>query len=160
LVKEGDGTKDKEILERHWLLVDADAIRPRNISATPLEKHSAELLINDVAWWLHRRGLTDQIIGDSGNGFHCMVRWPKPLPADDSGKTQRLLKHLAIVFNDWGDSQIDVSVFNPARIWKLPGTLVCKGDHSPEIGREWRMCKIIVATKRAEQEAQVEEQEA
>lgn len=139
-------TTDKDILERRWLLVDADAIRPAGISATASEKHAAELLINDVAWWLHRHGLTNQIVGDSGNGYHCMVRWDKPLPTDDGGKTEKLLKHLASEFNGWGDAQVDTSVHNPARIWKLPGTLTCKGDNCPEIGREWRMSKIICAS--------------
>jgi len=139
-------TGDKDILQRNWLLVDADAIRPAGISATPQEKHAAELLINDVAWWLYRRGLGNQIIGDSGNGYHCMVRWPNPLPADDGGKTEKLLKHLAGEFNGWGDAQIDISVFNASRIWKLPGTLTCKGDNCPEIHREWRMSSLIIAS--------------
>jgi hypothetical protein len=151
IIKDRDATTtDKDILQRDWLLIDADSIRPAGISATPEEKHAAELLINDVAWWLHRRKLTDQIVGDSGNGYHVMVRWQKPLPADDGGKTEKLLKHIAAEFNGWSEAQIDTTVGNAARIWKLPGTLTCKGDNCPEIGREWRMSRIICAGREAQ----------
>lgn len=34
----------------------------------------------------------------------------------------------------WGDDQVgvDVTVFNPARIWKLYGTMARKGDSTPD----------------------------
>ena len=36
---------------------------------------------------------------------------------------------------------IDTSVHNPARIWRLPGTMNCKGDSIPE--RPYRMTRIL-----------------
>ena len=36
---------------------------------------------------------------------------------------------------------IDTSVHNPARIWRLPGTMNCKGDSIPE--RPHRMARIL-----------------
>ncbi len=134
-------TGDKDIQERRWLLIDVDSVRPTGISATPGEKAAAEGLVTEIDYALWEQGFPLGIIGDSGNGCHLMI--PCRLPADDKGFCKRLLHGLAKQFNSPA-ATVDVSVFNPARIWKLPGTLVCKGDSCPEIGREWRMSKILM----------------
>jgi hypothetical protein len=133
-------TADKDIAERNWLLIDVDAVKPAGISSTAAEKAAAEGLATAIDHWLWERGFPPGVIGDSGNGAHVMI--PVRLPADDGGWCKRLLNGLAKEF-DTQAATVDVTVFNAARIWKLPGTLVCKGDHAPEIGREWRMSKIL-----------------
>lgn len=133
-------TTDRDIARRRWLLVDIDADRPRGISATETEKAAALSLANAVDCYLWERGFPPGIIGDSGNGAHVMI--PIDLPADDRGWHQSLLKQLAREL-DMPAAKIDISVFNPARIWKLPGTLVCKGDHCPQLGREWRVSRVV-----------------
>lgn len=133
-------TGDKDVQERHWLLIDVDSVRPAGVSATAAEKAAAEGLVTAIDCHLWGKGFQPGIIGDSGNGAHLML--PMRGPADDGGKVERLLKYLAREFNTPA-ATVDVSVFNASRIWKLPGTLVCKGDHCPEIGREWRMSRII-----------------
>ena len=74
---------------------------------------------------------------------HIMM-YPLNLPADDCGKVKRILQWLSSEFSD-EKVTIDTAVFNPARIWKLPGTLVCKGDHTPE--RPHRYARIISTTE-------------
>jgi hypothetical protein len=37
--------------------------------------------------------------------------------------------------------KIDTGVFNAARIWKLYGTMACKGDNIPE--RAHRMASVV-----------------
>jgi len=133
-------TSDHDILERRWLLIDVDAVRPAGVSATSAEKAAAEGLVTAIDYWLWERGFPAGIIGDSGNGAHLTI--PIRLPPDDSGFCQRMLNGLAREFNN-SVTKVDVSVFNAARIWKLPGTLVCKGDNCPAIGREWRMSKVL-----------------
>ena len=62
------------------------------------------------------------------------------LPRDDGGLVEKLLKKL----DKWCSTpevKIDVTVHNPARIWRLPGTYNCKGD--PVEDRPHRMAKII-----------------
>lgn len=133
-------TTDKDILKRNWLLVDVDPVRPKGISATAAEKAAAEGMITAIDSWLWERGIPPGIIGDSGNGCHLMI--PIDLPTDDGGFCKKMLTKLAKEFNT-AECEVDLTVFNAARIWKLPGTLACKGDNAPEIGREWRMAKIL-----------------
>lgn len=134
-------TTDKDVMERFWILIDVDAVRPTGISSTLAEKAAAEGLVTAIDYWLWERKFPAGVIGDSGNGAHLMI--PVKLPADDKGLCKRILHGLAREFNT-AQATVDTSVFNASRIWKLPGTLVCKGDHCPEIGREWRMSKIMV----------------
>lgn len=133
-------TTDKDIQERRWLLIDVDVVRPVGISATVAEKAAAEGLITAIDYWLWERKFPAGVIGDSGNGAHLMI--PVRLPAEDGGFCKRMLNGLAKEFNT-AFATVDVAVFNASRIWKLPGTLVCKGDNAGEIGREWRMAKIL-----------------
>lgn len=137
-------TSDRDIIGRRWLLIDVDAVRPANLSATEAEKAAAYDLATAIDYELWEQGFPPGIIGDSGNGAHLMI--PVNLPADDGGFCERLLKRLAKQFNNKA-AQVDISVHNPARIWKLPGTLVCKGDHAPAIGREWRMSRLMQVCK-------------
>lgn len=135
-------TADKDILNRRWLLIDVDVVRPKNISSSESQKRLAVELATAIDCWLWERGFPPGVLGDSGNGAHLMIPLQPALPADDGGRSERLLKLLAREF-DTAQVTVDKTTFNPSRIWKLPGTLVCKGDNCPEIGREWRMAKII-----------------
>ena len=78
------------------------------------------------------------IAADSGNGFHLMYRID--LPANDSGIVERCLKELDRRFTD-DESTVDTTVFNAARIWKLPGTFARKGDDTKE--RPHRRAEVI-----------------
>lgn len=140
-------TGNSDIVGRRWLLIDVDAVRPAGISATDAEKSTALELVTAIDCHLCERGYPPGIIGDSGNGAHLMI--PIRLNADDKGFCERLLKGLAKQF-DTDQAKVDTSVHNAARIWKLPGTLACKGDHSPEIGRPWRMSKLLTVCSEAD----------
>ncbi|MCE9556757.1 MAG: hypothetical protein K8T91_25700 [Planctomycetes bacterium] len=133
-------TSDKDILARRWVLIDVDPVRPAGVSATDAEKSAARRMIHDIDHHLWERAFPPGIIGDSGNGSHLMI--PMILPADDDGATKTLLEGLARDFDNEA-CKVDVTTFNPARIWKLPGTLACKGDDAPAVARPWRMARIV-----------------
>jgi hypothetical protein len=133
-----DCTKDKDILCRRWLLVDADPVRDKKISATDAEKAKSLEVIQAVGDYLRGQGWPDAILCDSGNGYHRLYR--VDLPADDGGVVKRILKALARRF-DTPEVEIDKSVFNPARICKLPGTLARKGDNMP--ARPHRLARVL-----------------
>jgi hypothetical protein len=135
-------TADKDIISRRWLLIDVDVVRPKNISSTEDQKQLAIKLATAIDCWLWERKFPPGILGDSGNGAHLMIPLRPELPADDGGRSERLLKLLAREF-DTPHVMVDKTTFNPSRIWKLPGTEVRKGDNCPEIGREWRVSRII-----------------
>jgi hypothetical protein len=136
----GDSTQDSDIIGRRWLLIDADPVRPAGISSTDAEHTAALARIQDVVAYLQAAGWPTPIVADSGNGGHAMYRID--LPADDGGIVQRCLQALAARFDD-ATVKVDTGNFNPARIWKLYGTMACKGDDVP--GRPHRMAHIIDA---------------
>ncbi len=141
-VGKAPATSDADITRRRWLLIDCDAVRPSGISAND-EEHDAALYKGiEISEGLKSMGWPDPIFSDSGNGAQLMYRID--LPVDDEGLVQACLKALSPV----GDEkvQIDQTVYNPARIWRLPGTMNCKGDNLPE--RPHRMAKIIEAPER------------
>jgi hypothetical protein len=135
---EGELAKDKDILARRWLLIDADPVRDPLISASEEEKAAAHRSILDVREFLRSRFWPDPLLADSGNGYHLL--YPIDLPADDSGMVERILRALAHRFDN-DHVQIDRSVFNPSRICKLPGTLARKGDDTPK--RPHRRAKLL-----------------
>jgi len=134
----GASTQDSDILRRRWLLIDADALRPSGISATDAEHEAAIDRTRAVYRHLKAQGWPDPVAADSGNGAHLLYRID--LPAEAGGLVQRCLTALAQRFDD-GAVHIDQTVFNPARIWKLYGTMACKGDDTPD--RPHRMARIL-----------------
>ncbi len=121
----GSLASDKDVLRRRWLLVDTDPKRPTGISATDAEKAGALETTRAIWKYLHDLGWPASIAADSGNGYHQFYRID--LPADDERVVERILKVLANKF-DSATVEVDKSVFNPARICKIPGTLARKGD--------------------------------
>lgn len=131
-------TADKDITARLWLFVEVDPIRPAGICATDAEKAEAAVVIDAVAVHLRGKGWPDPVVIDSGNGFYLLYKID--LSADDGGTVANCLKALARQF-DTAAAHIDSSVFNPARIIRLPGTMNRKGDGTAD--RPHRPCVAV-----------------
>lgn len=138
----GSSTQDTDILRRHWLLVDCDPVRPTGISTSDEEHNAAIERCQHIWLYTHNEGWPDPIMADSGNGGHLLYH--TDLPTDDGGLVQRCLSAMAQRFND-EVVKVDESVYNPARIWKLYGTLARKGDHTVE--RPHRLARILDAER-------------
>jgi hypothetical protein len=136
-------TGDSDIARRRNLLLDFDPRRPSGISATDAEHDAAIYRAKAAAKWLRDEcGWPNPALIDSGNGAHLVFRID--LPNNDASKV--LLKAaLAGVGLHFTDAAIDVdnSVFNAARIVKVPGTLAIKGDDIP--GRPHRRSRVLYA---------------
>jgi hypothetical protein len=130
-------TTDSEIVKRLWLPIDFDARRSSGISSTDAEHESALEVARECRAFLRRQGWPDPIYADSGNGAHLDYRIDLPT---ESTQVRRVLEFLARRFNN-GRVELDVKVFNPARIWKLYGTKVCKGDATQD--RPHRVARIL-----------------
>lgn len=147
----GATTSDKNIPRRKWLPIDLDPIRPTGISSSAEELQAASDLARVIAEFLNGQGWPWPLLCMSGNGYHLC--YPIDLPADDGGLVGRVLQTLSARFTTDRVS-VDTTSFNPSRIWKLPGTLACKGDSIP--GREHRFGEIAYSpylTVRAPREA-------
>ncbi|MCC6907052.1 MAG: DUF3987 domain-containing protein [Phycisphaerales bacterium] len=131
-------TADHDIVQRRWLLIDLDPQRPAGISSTDTEHSLAHERAEAIRSHLRELGWPEPILADSGNGWHLLFRID--LAADDGGLVQRCLTALAARFDD-AAVKVDTGVFNPARIWKLYGTLACKGDATAD--RRHRMSRLV-----------------
>ncbi len=144
--KKDSATSDKDIVRRRLFYIDSDAIRKTGISATDAEKAASWDLAVEVADYLKGQGWPDPVWVDSGNGYH--LYYSIDLPADDGLLVDRVLKRLNYLHGDGNKEnpankrvKVDGTVCNAARITKLPGTVVRKGDSTPE--RPHRMAKLL-----------------
>ena len=130
-------TADTDIVRRRWLLIDCDPRRAAGVSSSNAEHDFALAKAREIRDGLSSLGWADPIMTDSGNGAQLMYRID--LPADDGELVRRVIGEIAKASSE--QVAIDTSVHNPARIWRLPGTMNCKGDSIPE--RPHRMARIL-----------------
>lgn len=124
-------TTDAEIERRRWFLLDFDPKRPAGISSTDGELALAIQRAAEVADWLSSIGWPEPLRGESGNGAHLMYRVDEP--NDDATRVdfEMALKMIASVWSDQ-TTEVDVTVFNASRVWKVYGTLSMKGSDTAE----------------------------
>lgn len=150
--KKHGSAADKHVLRRRWLLVDCDArhvmdgVEVTGISSSESEHQYAIETAYEIADHLRQQLFSDPIVLDSGNG--CSLMYAIDLPPDEKNTemVQYVLKYLSRFDNE--HVKVDQSVFNPSRIWRLPGTMNCKGDASED--RPHRMARIIGADREYE----------
>lgn len=130
-------TTDADILCRRWLLIDCDAKRSSGIPSSDAEHLKAQQKAMEIQQGFASMGWNDPFVLDSGNGAQLMYRID--VPTADCGLVQRVLQSVAAVSSDAVD--IDLTVHNPARIWRLPGTMNCKGDSTEE--RPHRFSRLV-----------------
>ena len=135
----GDTTTDQNVVRRRWLLIDLDPVRAAKISSSEEEKDHALRKARTIYSHLAGQGFPKPFSADSGNGYHLLYRID--LPRDDDGLIAKCLKALDQWFSD-DFVKVDLAVFNPARIFKLYGTMTRKGDDIP--ARPHRMSSILM----------------
>jgi hypothetical protein len=124
-------TSDADIVWRRWLPIDIDPVRPADISSTDAEHEAALECAGTIRVELARGGWSEPVEVDSGNGAHLWYPIDLPNDAASAQLVENVLKVLAARFNN-GVVKVDVTLFNAARIIKLPGTATRKGDDTPE----------------------------
>lgn len=127
----GTTTTDAEIIRRRWFLIDLDPIRPTGISSTDGELDLAIRKADDISEWLSSLGWPLPLRSNSGNGAHLMYRIDEPNDDQTRLDIEAATKMLAAIFTD-DKIQVDTTVWNAARIWKIPGTIAAKGSSTDE----------------------------
>lgn len=138
-------TSDADIVALHWLPIDFDAKRPAGISSTDEEHTAAISKAREVRQWLiGEMGWPENVfvLADSGNGAHLPVKIDLPNNPESVSLIKRCLTALDARFSD-AAVHVDTTTYNPARIWKLYGTMARKGDITPT--RPHRLTKILEA---------------
>ena len=124
-------TSDKDIQCIRWLPIDLDPVRPSGISSTDTELNYARKLAYRILQWMQKSFATEvDILAYSGNGIHLLYRLPDYPNTDDNADNVRLSLHAIEAKFKNKKAAVDLTVFNPARIWKLYGTTTRKGDHT------------------------------
>lgn len=136
-------TQDVDIRWRRYLPFDVDPIRPAGISSSDDEHEAAIHVARAIRDYLLTIGIEHTILGDSGNGGHTLGCINLPNNEKSLAVVTNSIKAIAGKFNN-EVVHIDQTVFNAARVWKLPGTLARKGDNIPE--RPHRISKILEVT--------------
>jgi hypothetical protein len=143
---------DKDIAQYRWLMCDCDPVRPSGVSSTDAEKVAAREVaenVRDYFEWLNGCNADGyaSVLADSGNGFHVLLR----LHLDVSDTTRDLVKSvlaaLSLKFST-DACKVDTTVFNPARICKLYGTVSRKGEDTAE--RPHRTARLIDTPEKLE----------
>jgi len=124
-------TTDAEIQRRRWFLLDFDPKRPTGISSTDGELELARRRAQDVIEWLKSIGWPEPLQANSGNGWHLMYRVDEP--NDDACRVdfEMATKMLSSIFSDQ-HVEVDVTVYNASRVWKVYGTLSMKGSSTED----------------------------
>lgn len=134
-------TSDNDIAGYQWILVDTDPVRPSGVSASQPEKEAARKVSATVMKKLMALGFKEPIVADSGNGYHLLFK------IHASTDDRQIIADFLSVLDMWfstNEAKIDTSVFNPARITKLYGTMTHKGANTQE--RPHRASRIIRMT--------------
>ena len=124
-------TKDNEITALHWLLIDLDSKRMSGVSSSKEELELAKKKAKTIHDFLSDRGLKEPIRAMSGNGVHLVYRFDVSNTPENVSVFEKTLKILSEKFSD-EEVEVDTTVFNPARICKLWGTIAQKGATTPE----------------------------
>ena len=124
-------TKDNEITALHWLLIDLDPKRMSGVSSSEKELKLAKAKARTIHDFLSDRGFKEPIRAMSGNGIHLVYRFDVPNTVENVAVFENALKVLSEKFSD-DEVEVDTTVFNPARICKLWGTIAQKGATTPE----------------------------
>ena len=124
-------TKDNEITALHWLLIDLDPKRMSGVSSSEEELKLAKAKARTIHDFLLDRGFKEPIRAMSGNGIHLVYRFDVPNTSENVSVFENALKVLSERFSD-EEVEVDTTVFNPARICKLWGTIAQKGATTPE----------------------------
>jgi hypothetical protein len=131
-------TRDGDIKHRALYLIDVDPVRAGGSTATKVECASAASLADRIEFYLDEIGFPSPIKLFAGNGTHLLLRGDGCPAADATWKF--FLEHLSAKFST-ETVKVDTSVFNPARISRLPGCRNRKGVATVE--RPHRLSKVV-----------------
>lgn len=134
-------TNDSEIIGRDWVLVDLDAKRLSGVCSTNEEAIKAHKKGQEVYKFLMDNGFYEPVVIFSSSGIHLYLKCALINNDENTKLVKRFLEALSMLFSD-EFVDVDTSVFNAARISRLPGSFSCKGA-SNDKERPQRKCRFL-----------------
>lgn len=131
IIPYGATASDTDITGRRWLFIDFDPARPADTNSTDEEKSLAWKMMLRVKTYLRDKGFKSPVVADSANGYHLYYAVHLPKNDETDKLCQDFLRTIDAFFaND--AVEVDLKVFNPARISKIIGTYSNKGSNTQE----------------------------
>ena len=131
IIPYGATASDTDITGRRWLFIDFDPTRPADTNSTDEEKALAWKMMLRVKTYLRDKGFKSPVVADSANGYHLYYAVHLPKNNETDKLCQDFLRTIDAFFaND--AVEVDLKVFNPARISKIIGTYSNKGSNTQE----------------------------
>jgi hypothetical protein len=122
-------TQNEEVRTIRWLFIDVDTIRATGHEHDPStreEKAACKEVTKKVLSYLKDKGWPSALLGNSGNGYHILLRIEQPNTPATIMYVEDCLKALSAKFTCEA-ADIDCSVFNPNRLTRAYGTHTRKG---------------------------------
>jgi len=134
-------TSDSDVTDYQWILIDIDPDRPSDCNSSDEELKEALKVASKLGTYLKFNGFSDPVFGMSGNGYHYLYKVNFANSAENQTYVKRFLQMLSILFSN-DRVKIDTSVFSPAQLTKLLGTLSRKGTNL-DAERPQRLSRVL-----------------
>lgn len=135
-------SSDTDIRRWSYVYIDVDSKRATDVNANATEKEYAHRKAIAIYKYLQSCGFGEMIVADSANGYHIFVPCDFASNDENNALVKRFIYALGVMFSD-NTVDIDLKVFNPSRIAKLPGSYSFKGAEN-SVDRPRRMCHILI----------------
>lgn len=133
-------TSDGEVPRLRRFLLDFDPVRPAGIGATDAERERAidardafRRFTKDELGWPHPLAVVE-----SGNGGHLLYSIDLANDPEHVALLRQALRAAASLVGAT-DVVVDQTVYNPARVVRVYGSIAAKGDHTAD--RPWRVAR-------------------
>jgi hypothetical protein len=132
---------DADIALHTRIVFDFDPVRPKGLPSTDVEMGAALSARDRLAAALSSCGWPQPAMAMSGNGAHALYRCRLKASPELTEMLTLMYRGMQGDFST-DDVDFDVTVRNPARIWRLYGTTNRKG--SPTLDRPHRVAQIAI----------------
>ncbi len=133
----GDSSTNADIGRRSNFVIDLDPVRPTDTGASEGQLAATRELADKIEKELVAEGWPAPTRVDSGNGVHLYYRIDLESRSD---LPKRALEGLAARFST-AEVKVDLTVHNPARIMRMPGTWNTKGA-DPALHRVAQLVRV------------------
>lgn len=130
--------KEVDVVERRWLRLDIDPVRPSGISSTQAELQASVTLARDIVAKLDAEGWGKGIVATSGNGADVLYRID--LRTEDKEIIKSTLAYLSERFST-PEAKVDTQLVSAIIDTKVYGTVARKGDSTAD--RPHRRSQIL-----------------
>lgn len=140
IVRPKQTCNDATICARDYVCVDLDSVRLSGTNATDEQLSYTKKTANEMYRYLINEGFNPPVVVFSGNGAHLYLRCAMLNNEKNTLLVKRFLNALAMMFTD-EHTDVDCTVYNAARIMRLPSSYSCKGNTTDK-ARPQRLCRF------------------